>query len=552
MKVSDLIVKCLETEGVKYVFGLPGEETEDLLFSLANSKITFVATRHEQGAAFMADVYGRLTGKAGVCLATLGPGATNLITGLADAHLDKSPVVAITGQGDSQRLHKESHQAVDIVNMFKPIVKWNSQISNPQITAEVVRKAFKTSETEKPGVTHFELPEDIAKLNVDKEPIAPKKVRRPAPEYKAIQQALALLKAAKRPLIIAGNGAIRKLASKHLRAFVAKTHIPVVATFMGKGAISDNDEHSLFSVGLKMKDYVMCAIEHADLIITVGYDIAEYDPENWNPTKDKKIIHIDFTPAEVYEFYNPDVEIVADISGSLWELNFFVEKEGITFSKEWFTPVRQKICADIASYDLEEGEAFTIPGTLRILRELMHDEDILLSDVGSHKMWIARNFPCYEPNTCIISNGLASMGIALPGGIAATLVYPEKRVVAAMGDGGFLMNSQEIETAKRMGVGFTILVFNDNNYGLITWKQEAHTGKSFGTALTNPDFKKYAESFGIKGYAPKTVRELRENLIEALHGNELCLVEVLVDVSKNKELNKKLSKNVCDVFEFGS
>ncbi|MEK6867599.1 MAG: thiamine pyrophosphate-binding protein, partial [Nanoarchaeota archaeon] len=359
MKVSDLIVKCLETEGVKYVFGLPGEETEDLLFSLANSTITFVPTRHEQGAAFMADVYGRLTGKAGVCLATLGPGATNLITGLADAHLDKSPVVAITGQGDSERLHKESHQAVDIVNMFKPIVKWNTQISNPQITAEVVRKAFKTAEMEKPGVTHFELPEDIAKLNVDKEPIAPRKVRRSSPEYKSIQQALGLLKNAKRPLIIAGNGAIRKLASKHLRAFVAKTHIPVVATFMGKGAVSDNDEHSLFSVGLKMKDYVMCAIDHADLIITVGYDVAEYDPENWNPTKDKKIIHIDFTPAEVYDFYNPDVEIVCDISGALWELNFFVDKEGIIFSKDWFAPVRQKILADIASYDLSEGEAFT-------------------------------------------------------------------------------------------------------------------------------------------------------------------------------------------------
>lgn len=548
MKVSDLIVKCLEAEGVKYVFGLPGEETEDLLFSLANSTITFVPTRHEQGAAFMADVYGRLTGKAGVCLATLGPGATNLITGLADAHLDKSPVVAITGQGDSERLHKESHQTVDIVNMFKPIVKWNSQISNPQITAEVVRKAFKIAEMEKPGVTHFELPEDIAKLNVDKEPIAPRKVRRASPEYKSIQHALDLLKNAKRPLIIAGNGAIRKLASKHLRAFVAKTHIPVVATFMGKGAVSDNDEHSLFSVGLKMKDYVMCAIEHADLIITVGYDIAEYDPENWNPTKDKKIIHIDFTPSEVYEFYNPDVELVCDISGTLWELNFFVEKENISFSKEWFAPVRQKILADIASYTLSEGEVFTIPGTLLILRELMQEDDILLSDVGSHKMWIARNYPCYEPNTCLISNCLATMGIALPGGIAAKLVYPEKNVVAAMGDGGFLMNSQEIETAKRFGIGYTILVFNDNNYGLITWKQEAHTGKSFGTALTNPDFKKYAESFGIKGYAPKTVAELKENLAEAINSNELCIVEVAVDVSKNKELNQKLSKNICDVF----
>ncbi|MBI5002356.1 acetolactate synthase large subunit [Candidatus Woesearchaeota archaeon] len=547
MKVSDLIVKCLETEGTKYVFGVPGEETEDLLFSLANSTITFVPTRHEQGAAFMADVYGRLTGKAGVCLATLGPGATNLITGLADAHLDKSPVVAITGQGDSERLHKESHQAVDIVNMFKPIVKWNTQISNPQITAEVVRKAFKMAEMEKPGVTHFELPEDIAKLPVEKQPLVPKKVRRPSPEYKCVQQTLELLRAAKRPLIIAGNGAIRKLASKHLRLFVERTHIPVVSTFMGKGAVSDLNEHSLLSVGLKMKDYVMCAIESADLIITVGYDIAEYDPENWNSTKNKKIVHIDFTPAEVYEYYQPDVELICDISGALWELNFFVEKEGLTFPK-WYTPVREKILEDLASYALQEGDQFTIPGTLRMLRELLHPEDIVISDVGSHKMWIARNYPCYEPNTCIISNGLASMGIAVPGGVAAKLVFPEKRIVAATGDGGFLMNSQEIETAKRLGLGYVILLFNDNNYGLITWKQEAHTGKSFGTALTNPDFKKYAESFGIKGYSPKTVAELRQNLTEAVNSNELCIVEVAVDVSKNKELNQKLSRHVCDVF----
>ncbi len=547
MKVSDLIVKCLETEGTKYVFGVPGEETEDLLFSLANSSITFVPTRHEQGAAFMADVYGRLTGKAGVCLATLGPGATNLITGLADAHLDKSPVVAITGQGDSERLHKESHQAVDIVNMFKPIVKWNTQISNPQITAEVVRKAFKVAEMEKPGVTHFELPEDIAKLAVEKEPLLPKKVRRPSPEYKCIQQTLELLRNAKRPLIIAGNGAIRKLASKHLRLFVERTHIPVVSTFMGKGAVSDHNEHSLLSVGLKMKDYVMCAIESADLIITVGYDIAEYDPENWNAAKNKKIVHIDFTPAEVYEYYQPDMELVCDISGALWELNFFVEKEGLSFP-DWYAPVRKKILDDLASYELKEGDQFTIPGTLRILRELLHPEDILISDVGSHKMWIARNYPCFEPNTCIISNGLASMGIAVPGGAAAKLVFPEKRVVAATGDGGFLMNSQEIETAKRLGLGYVILLFNDNNYGLITWKQEAHTGKSFGTALTNPDFKKYAESFGIKGYSPKTVGELRENLTEAINSNLLCIVEVAVDVSKNKELNQKLSLHVCDVF----
>lgn len=546
MKVSDLIVKSLETEGVKYVFGLPGEETEDILFSLANSSIVFVSTRHEQGAAFMADVWGRLTGKAGVCLATLGPGATNLITGLADAHLDKSPVVAITAQGSMERLHKESHQAIDIVNMFKPIVKWNTQISHPEITAEALRKAFKLAEMEKPGVTHIEVPEDIAKFEVKAIPLEPMRVRRSAPEYKAIQKAVELLKMAKRPLIIAGNGAIRKLASKHLREFVAKTNIPVVSTFMGKGAVSDKDEHSLFAVGLKMKDYVMCAIDAADLIITVGYDVAEYDPENWNSKKDKKIIHIDFSPAEVYEYYQPTLELVCDISGALWELNNAVEKDSLTFSN-WAHPVRELMLSDFATYSLEQGMPFTIPGALQIIRECMDDEDILLSDVGSHKMWIARNYPAYAPNTVIISNGFASMGIALPGGLAAKLVHPQRRIVAACGDGGFLMNSQEIETAKRMGIGYPIIVFNDNNYGLITWKQEAHTGRSFGTALTNPDFKLYAESFGIKGYSPNTLEELKQNLHEAISSQELCIVEIKVDPSKNQELNKKLSQKVCPV-----
>lgn len=546
MKVSDLIIKALEAEGVTHVFGLPGEETEDLLFSLQNSSITFVSTRHEQGAAFMADVWGRITGKAGVCLATLGPGATNLITGLADAHLDKSPVVAITAQGSLERLHKESHQTIDIVNMFKPIVKWNTQITHPEITAEAVRKAFKLAEMEKPGVTHIEVPEDIAEKEVNAQPLQPLKLRRASPDYKAINKALEILKDAKRPLIIAGNGAIRKLASKHLREFVAKTNIPVVSTFMGKGAISDRDEHSLFAVGLKMKDYVMCAIDAADVIITVGYDVAEYDPENWNVKKDKKIIHIDFTPAEVYDFYQPVIEIVCDISGSLWELNNAVQKEQVTFTN-WAIPVRKIIAEDFNSYQLEEGKPFTIPGALHLVREYLAEDDILISDVGSHKMWIARNYPAYSPNTVIISNGLASMGIAVPGGLAAKLVYPNRKIVAACGDGGFLMNSQEIETAKRMSIGYTIIVFNDNNYGMITWKQEVHTGKSFGTALTNPDFKKYAESFGIKGYSPNTLDELKQNLKEALTSQELCIVEIKVDPSKNKELNKKLSEKICPI-----
>ncbi len=547
MKVSDLVVKCLEAEGVRYVFGLPGEENEDLLFSLQQSqKIKFIPVRHEQGAAFIADVFGRLTGKAGVCLSTLGPGATNLLTGVADAHLDKSPVVAITGQGSSQRLHKESHQNLDIVDMFRPITKWNASIRNPQITSEVVRKAFKLAEMEKPGATHFELPEDIAKLECDVEPITPTKLRRAAPDYKAIEQAIGLLKGAKYPLIMAGNGAIRKMASKHLRQFVQQTHIPVVSTFMGKGAISDRDEHSLFAVGMQSRDFPNCAIDKADLIITVGYDIAEYAPEFWNSERNNHVIHIDFLAAEVYNYYQPEVEIVSDVSGALWELNKRVEDDKIIFDHSWIKPLRKAMLEEFASYRLT-GDRFTVPGTLCIIREIMNPGDILISDVGSHKIWIGRNYPVYEPNSVIISNGLASMGIAIPGGIAARLAHPERQVIALMGDGGFMMNSQEIETAKRIGVGFTIIVFNDNDYGLISWKQRGHTGKSFGTGLTNPDFVKYAESFGIKGYAPQTLDELKKTLKDCIASRELNLIEIKIDPDVNYELTEKLTSNRCEI-----
>jgi acetolactate synthase-1/2/3 large subunit len=544
MKVSDLIVKCLENEGVKYIFGVPGEENEDLLFSLENSPIKFIPTRLELGASFMADVYGRVTGKAGVCLATLGPGATNLITGTADAHLDKAPLVAITGQASSDTMHKESHQNIDVVSMFRPITKWNTSIQNPNVVTEVVRKAFKLAEMEKPGATHFELPEDVAKMECHEKPIPPKKLRRAAPDYKAMNEAYGLLKQSKTPLILAGNGAIRKRASKHLREWVKKTGMPVVHTFMGKGAISDKDEQSLFAVGLQARDYVMRAFDKADLVITVGYDVAEYDPEFWNRNKDKKIIHIDFQQAEVYEYYQPEVEIVADVSATLWELNKHDYNGDLKLDRDWYKNVRKRIVDDLESYRLKEGDDFTVPGVLHIIREIMNPGDILISDVGSHKLWIGRNYPVYEPNSVLISNGFASMGIALPGGLAAKLAKPSKQVVTVMGDGGFLMNSQEIETAKRVGIGYTIIVFNDNDYGLISWKQYSHTKKTFGTGLTNPDFKKYAESFGIPAYAPKTLKDLKSDLKKAITGQELCLVEIPIQPGVNYELSEKLERDL--------
>jgi acetolactate synthase-1/2/3 large subunit len=541
MKASDLLVKCLENEGVKYVFGLPGEETEDILFSLAESSIKFIPTRHEQGAAFMADVWGRLSGEAGVCLSTLGPGATNLVTGVADANLDKSPVVAISAQAGLKKIHKESHQYLNLVELFRPITKWNTSVSSPDVIPEIVRKAFKIAESEKPGATHIEMSEDIAGMDVeDYKPIARIRVRRPDPDDQALNAVTTLLKEAKRPLIIAGNGAVRKLSSEELQMLVKNHNIPVVHTFMGQGAVPDSMDQSLLTIGFGFRDIVMDAVDMADVILTVGYDIAEYAPDAWNPKKNKTIVHIDFTTAEVYTHYQPAVEIVADIPATLRELN---KKLGVNCCRfeSWYQPVRQHIIDDIASYSLKEGDAFTIPGVLNILQSLMKDDDLLISDVGSHKLWIARNFSACCPNGCLISNGLASMGIALPGAVAAALYSPGRRIVAAMGDGGFMMNSQELETAKRLGVGFTTLIFNDNDYGLISWKQKMSRGKTTGTKITNPDFKKYVESFGIKGYAPRSLHDLTLNLKSALEAKELCVFDIPVDPSVNYELIEKLN-----------
>ncbi len=540
VKASDLFVKCLENEGVKYIFGIPGEETEDILFSLEKSKIKFIPTRHEQGASFMADVWGRVSGQAGVCLSTLGPGATNLVTGVADANSDKSPVVAISAQAGLTRLYKESHQYLNLFELFRPITKWNTTIASPHVIPEVVRKAFKMAESEKPGATHIEFPEDIAGQETEGKPIAAIRVRRPDPDTQAVSDAIDILKKAKCPLIIAGNGAVRKPCSEQMIAFAKNYNIPVVHTFMGKGTLLDSMPQSLFTFGFGFRDIVMDAIDQADVVLAIGYDIAEYAPDKWNPNKSKKIIHIDFLPSEVYAHYQPVVEIVADIAATLKDLNHKFSSEGKHFDDNWYIPVRQRIIKDIAGYDPKKG-SFTVPGVLNILNEVMQRDDLLISDVGTHKIWIARNFSATCPNGCIISNGLASMGIALPGAIAASLHNPERRIVAVMGDGGFLMNSQELETAKRLNVGFIAIVFNDNDYGLISWKQQMSKGRTTGTKITNPDFKMYAQSFGIKSYIPKSASEFKKQILNSLKKRELCIYEIPVNPRVNNELITKLN-----------
>lgn len=551
MTTAELLVRCLENEGVRHIFGVPGEENEDLLFALADSSIDYVPTRHEQGAAFIANVWGRLTGRAGVCLSTLGPGATNLLTGVADANLDKAPLVALTAQGGTDRLHHESHQNLDVVAMFAPVTKWNAAITSPDIVTEVVRKAFKLAEIEKPGATHIELSEDVARAPVETaaEPITRTIVRRAAPDHKALDRAVELLGSARRPLILSGNGAVRKRASRQLTELVTQHDLPVCSTFMGKGAVSDSREQSLWSVGLGHKDFAMEAFERTDTVVTVGYDIAEYAPESWNPKGEIPIVHIDFEPAEVYTHYQPEVEIVSDVASTLSALNNRLASAERSFDTGWYGAIRQRIVKDVAGYRMTPGEPFSIPGALDVIRRVLPDHGLLISDVGSHKMWIARNFPTYCPNGCIISNGLASMGIALPGGIAAALANPERPVIAAMGDGGFLMNSQELETAKRLGVAFVCLIFNDNDYGLISWKQKRSRNVSVATRIGNPDFVDYAESFGIEAHRPASPEDLESYLSAALDEHRLCLIEIPVDTAVNEELIDKLDAYWNDQIE---
>jgi acetolactate synthase-1/2/3 large subunit len=470
----------------------------------------------------MADVHGRLTGEAGVCLSTLGPGATNLLTGVADAHLDKSPLVAITGQGSRERLHKESHQALDVVHAFEPVVKWNAQISEAEVVPESVRKAFKLAEHEKPGATHLEFPEDVAAGRVDADPLATRpRVRRPESDGESLARAADLVDAADAPLVLAGNGAVRTPAARRLRELVDHAGMPVVSTYMGKGAVSDRLDASLMTLDSGPNGEASTAVERADCVVAVGYDIAEHDPASWNPDLGKAVVHVDHEPAEVYRHYNPDVELVADIPATLRELG---ERLDPAPEPDWWMDLRERIVAD-ATRRPDPGDPLTVRRTLPYLREAMADEDVLISDVGSHKMAIAKGFPTYEPNTCIVSNGLASMGIAVPGGVAADLAV-EGNVVVATGDGGFLMNAAEIETATRLGVSYTILLFNDDDYGLISEKQRRNTGESFGTGLTNPDFGRFAESFGIDGHRVESWAEVERVLAETVPADGVSLVEV--------------------------
>lgn len=550
MKASDLLVKCLEEEGIEYIFGVPGEENADFMMSLEKSdQIKFILTRHEQGAAFMAEIYGRLTGNPAGCLGTLGPGATNLITGVADSNMDRAPMLVLTGQGASTRLHKESHQVMDVVDMFSAVTKWATTIWHPENIPEIVRKAVRLARTEKPGAVHLELPEDIAKLEVDKNPLPVHKFRRSVPDPVVIEQTYERIKAAKTPIILAGNGCIRRRASEQLRILCEKTGIGVLSTFMAKGCVDMDADYCMYTIGLGARDIPACAIEAADLIISIGFDMVEYHPKLWNDGNNTEVLHIDFLPAEIDENYHPEIEVVGDIAHALEMLNSKID-EGAPLELDLSSQkkMRETMTAELATYKDDAGEAAIRPQkALWDARQVLGAEDILLSDVGAHKMWIARHYHSHEPNTCLIPNGFCSMGFALPGAISASLVYPDRRILAICGDGGFMMNGQEMETARRLNSNITVMVWEDGGYGLISWKQENEFDRSTDLAFNNPDWMMLAQSFGWNGHLVTDASNLQDALEASFNEAGPSLVVIPIDYNENKLLTKRLGELNCQI-----
>ena len=540
-KASDLFVECLEAEGVKYVFGIPGEETLDLNESLEKSSIRFVPVRHEQGGAYMADAYGRLTRSAGVCLGTLGPGATNLVTGVADAFLDHSPLVALTGQADLERMHKESHQYIDIVSLMAPIVKWNARVTSPAIIPEAVRKAFKVAQSQKPGPTHLELPEDVMEAEADGRPLPHRsEFRRPEPSATELEVAARIVRSAEHPVVLSGNGVLRVGASPALREFAHRTGIPVAETFMGKGAIDYTDELALGTVGLQDRDYALAGFEDADVVVTVGYDLVEHAPAHWNPDGDKRIVCIDTAPVEVDQYFVTEIDLIGDIEVILHRL---AEACGPVVAPGG----GPSSLAELVAGHFEAGrddDSFPVkpPRLLWDLRQALDRCDVLVSDVGLHKLWIARMFPAHEPNTVLIANGLAGMGFALPSAIGAKLAHPDRHIVTVNGDGGFLMNCQELETAHRLGLPIVNVIWENAQFGSIVWKQDKKFGRHFGVDFSNPDFVALAESFGCAGMRCESADDFPAHLERALELDVPSVVVVPVDYSVDVNLAEELGR----------
>jgi len=524
-----------------YIFGVPGEENSHLLLALEDSPIRFMLTRHEQSAAFMAEAYGKLTGEAGVCLSTLGPGATNTVTGVASANIDRAPLVVITGQADLQHQHKESHQRIDVVSMLRPVTKSAVPVLHPDNIPEAVRQAFKLATREKPGACHIELSNDIAGLPASTHPLVKNYIRRSVADDKIVDMALDVIRSAHSPMILAGNGAIRTRASKQLRIFTEKTGIGVITTFMGKGCVSRHAPECVFTIGLQTQSLANSAVWAADVVITVGYDLVEFPPRLWNRFDMKKIVHIDFLPAVVDRDYQLAAEVIGDLAHTLWMLNERVTADPIRFDLPQQCKTRARLLELFADCRDDRTEGLIRPQkALWDVRRAMGPWDILLSDVGTHKMWIAQYYHCDEPNTCLIPNGLCSMGSALPGANAAKLDHPERRVLAVCGDGGFLKNVHEHETAVRFGTNIVVMVWVDNAYNLIEWRQQTDHGHHTDCSFGNPDFVKLAESFGCIGIHVCNAVDLAPALDRAFKASKPVVLSLPIDYRENELLTERL------------
>ncbi|MEL0279323.1 MAG: acetolactate synthase large subunit [Deltaproteobacteria bacterium] len=547
MKASDLFVKALEAEGVEYIFGIPGEENLDFLDSLRNSKIKLILTRHEQAAGFMAATYGRLTGRAGVCLSTLGPGATNFVTAAAYGQLGALPMLMITGQKPIKSSKQGKFQIVDVVEMMKPLTKYTQQIVGGDNIPSRVHEAFRLAEEERPGATHLELPEDIARDETDADLLPKRHVRRPIAEQKSIHQAVEALQKAKHPLLLIGAGANRKQTARMLRDFVDEFQIPFFSTQMGKGVLDERDPLFLGNAALSDGDFLHRAIAHSDLILNVGHDVVEKPPFFMHVDDGRTVIHVNFRTAEVDPVYFPQVEVVGDIANSVWQI-----KQALTAQEHWdfnyFLQIRERVEAHL----LEGADDPRFPiypqRLVADIRKVMPDDGIIALDNGVYKIWFARNYRAHLPNTVLLDNALATMGAGLPSALAAQIVFPKRRVMAICGDGGFLMNSAEMETAVRLKLNLIVLILRDNAYGMIKWKQSNMDFPNWGLDFGNPDFVKYAESYGAHGHRVASAEGLAPLLEQCYQAGGVHLVEAPVDYSENdrilnheiKELSAKL------------
>jgi acetolactate synthase-1/2/3 large subunit len=539
-RVADLLVRCLENEGVTCVFGIPGEENIRVTDALFRSSIRYVLVRHEQAASFMAEIHGRLTGRAGVCSSTLGPGAINLLLGTADANSNSTPMVALSAQVGLNRIYKESHQSVDLVSMFSPVTKWADMVLSPGSVPEMVRKAFKLAQTERPGAVFLAVPEDIEGLAVSDD-LVPLDVNTPRPDEPSpsqIARAADVLDRAIRPIVLAGHGAARSDAADALRRFSELLGLPVATTFHGKGVFADDHPNALGAVGFMSHDYVNFGFDEADVIISVGYELQEFDPVRINPSGDTRIIHLSRVPAEVDLHYDVEVGVQADIGRTLDALaaatttRFHLGASG--------ERIRRLLADDLARGAADDSFPLKPQRIVADTRAALGRRDIVLADTGAVKMWMARLYPTYEPNTCLVSNGLSTMAFALPGAIAAKLAVPGRRVLAAVGDGAFLMNSQEIETAVRERIPLTVLIWQDDAYGLIKWKMNLEIGHDVATDFTNPDFVAYAESFGARGYRVRAADDLLPMLTDALASDAVSVIACPVDYAENLRLTDAL------------